>query len=105
MLALGHARVKQLKDTGFQDAALYDPAGVGGTGVVTVLAHGDHPEWYGLPRDPHVPWSVSFSKRFLRPLGLIAIFGTIAGVFGHFLRHGPKKPPEGEPPQPQPSTR
>ena len=48
-------RVDQLKANGFAQAALYDPQGVGGTSVVTVLAHGDHPEWYGLPADPHVP--------------------------------------------------
>ena len=105
MVAAGQRRVAELKAHGFVNAALYDPQGVKGTGVVTVLAHGDHPEWYGLPRDPHVPWSVAFSKRFLRPLGLIAIFGTIAGVFGHFLRHGPKKPPEGGPPDTKPAAR
>jgi len=105
MVAAGQRRVAELKAHGFVNAALYDPPGVKGTGVVTVLAHGDHPEWYGLPRDPHVPWSVAFSKRFLRPLGLIAIFGTIAGVFGHFLRHGPKKPPEGGPPDTKPAAR
>jgi len=74
--------------------------------VITVLAHGDHPEWYGLPRDPHVPWTVRFSKSFLRPLGFIAIFGTIAGVFGHFMRHGPKKPPDDAPAtKPPPAAR
>ncbi len=97
MVAAGQRRVAQLKENGFANAALYDPPGVKGTGVVTVLAHGDHPEWYGLPRDPHVPWTVKFSKSILRPLGFIAIFGTIAGVFGHFMRHGPKNPPEGGP--------
>ena len=105
MVALGQQRVAQLKANGFANAGLYDPQGVKGTGVVTVLAHGDHPEWYGLPRDPQVPWTVSFSRRFLRPLGLVAIFGTVAGVLGHFLRHGPKKPPEGGPPDAQPPAR
>ncbi len=94
MVAAGEQRVEQLKQNGFANAALYDPPGVRGTGVVTVLAHGDHPEWYGLPRDPHVPWTVRFSKSILRPLGFIAIFATIAGVFGHFMRYGPKKPPD-----------
>jgi formate dehydrogenase iron-sulfur subunit len=106
MRALGEQRVAQLKQNGFANAALYDPPGVKGTGVITVLAHGDHPEWYGLPRDPHVPWTVRFSKSFLRPLGFIAIFGTIAGVFGHFMRHGPKKPPEdGSAPRTPPAAR
>ena len=106
MRALGEHRVEQLKQNGFANAALYDPPGVRGTGVITVLAHGDHPEWYGLPRDPHVPWTVRFSKSFLRPLGFIAIFGTIAGVFGHFMRHGPKKPPDDGPAtKPPPAAR
>ena len=38
--------------TALPQAAVYDPPGVGGTGVVTVLAFGDQPELYGLPRDP-----------------------------------------------------
>ncbi len=59
MLALGKERVKQLKGDGFTKAGLYDPAGVGGTGVVTVLAHADKPELYGLPADPTVPKSFS----------------------------------------------
>jgi len=94
MVAAGNQRVKQLQDTGFKDAMLYDPPGVGGTSVVTVLAHGDHPEWYGLPRNPQIPLAVRFSKSILRPLGLVAIFGAIAAVFGHYLRFGPKRPPQ-----------
>src|SRR5215470_1976724 len=43
MLAAGQRRVAELKAHGFVNAALYDPPGVKGTGVVTVLAHGDHP--------------------------------------------------------------
>jgi len=97
MLALGRHRVEQLKQNGFAQAAVYDPPGVNGTGVITILAHGDHPEWYGLPADPHVPWTVRFSKSILRPLGFIAIFATIAGLFGHFMRYGPKEPHDGRP--------
>src|SRR5499433_2059246 len=77
MVALGNERVKQLKKSGFAQATLYDPAGVGGTGVVTVLAHGDHPEWYSLPKDPRVPLSVRVSKSILKPIGLVAILGAI----------------------------
>jgi formate dehydrogenase beta subunit len=92
MVELGNQRVKQLQAQGFAKAALYDPPGVGGTGVVTVLAHGDHPEWYGgLPREPRIPLSVSVWKSLLRPLGLAAIFGAILSTFGHFMNHGPKE--------------
>jgi len=98
MLALGKTRVAQLKADGFEQAALYDPPGVGGTGVVTVLAHGDHPEWYDLPRDPHVPMAVRLWKGVLRPFGALAIFGTVLAALGHFLTHGPNEP--GEPNEP-----
>src|SRR5215813_10807832 len=89
-------RVGQLTANGFANAGIYDPAGVGGTSVITVLAHGDHPEWYGLPPDPKVPASVRFARSILRPLGLIAIFAAIAGVFGHFIGFGPRRvgPPQ-----------
>jgi formate dehydrogenase beta subunit len=106
MVALGHTRVEQLKANGFANAVLYDPPGVGGTGVVTVLGHGDHPEWYGLPRDPSVPLAVRFWKSVLRPLGVAAIFGAVLGAIGHFMYQGPKEPREtggeltgGEPPR------
>ena len=91
MLELGRRRVAQLKASGYANAALYDPAGVGGTGVVTVLAHGDHPEWYGgLPGSPSVPWGVALWKKILRPLGFLAIVGAVIGAFGHHLYHGNK---------------
>ena len=100
MVALGHSRVEQLKAKGFANAVLYDPSGVGGTGVVTVLGHGDHPEWYGLPRDPTVPLLVRLWKSVLRPLGVAAIFGAVLGAIGHFMYQGPKEPPAEPPPKP-----
>jgi len=91
MVALGARRVDQLKANGFTNATLYNPEGVHGTGVVTVLAHGDHPEWYDLPADPHVPLLVKFWKSVLRPLGAIAIFGAVIGAFTHYTKFGPKE--------------
>jgi hypothetical protein len=32
-------------------------------------------------------------KNVLRPLGVVAIFGAIAGALGHFQKYGPKLPP------------
>ena len=95
MVAIGFERVKQLRANGFPEASLYDPAGVGGTSVVTVLAHGDHPEWYGLPRDPHVPLSVKVTKSVLKPLGFLGIFGMIGAVVAHYMAVGPSVPAEG----------
>jgi formate dehydrogenase iron-sulfur subunit len=91
MLQLAGTRVQQLKANGFQNAAVYDPKGVGGTSVVTVLAFGDHPDWYNLPADPHVPILVKFWKNVLRPLGAVAIFGAIIGAFGHYTKFGAKE--------------
>ena len=90
MLFLAKGRVAQLKASGFAEAAVYDPPGVGGTAVVTVLAHGDHPEWYGLPKDPQVPLGVKLWKGFLRPLGFLAVLGAVVCAFGHHLYHGNK---------------
>jgi len=91
MVALGRHRVDQLKAAGFANALLYDPQGVGGTSVVTVLAHGEHPEWYDLPADPHVPILVKLWKNVLRPIGVVAIFGAVIGAFAHYTKFGPKK--------------
>src|SRR5262249_34940931 len=96
MVAMGKKRVTELQAAGFKNALLYDPEGVGGTGVVTVLAHGDHPEWYELPANPRVPIGVKISKKILKPLGLVAIFGVIGAAFAHFFRFGPKVPKEGQ---------
>ena len=90
MLELAKGRVLQLKGLGFAQAAVYDPQGVNGTSVITVLAHGDHPEYYDLPADPHVPWGVKLWKKIVRPLGAIAIFGAVIGAFGHYMNHGRK---------------
>ena len=95
MVALGAHRVEQLHANGFKDAVLYDPSGVNGTGVITVLAYGANPEWYGLPRDPHVPHAVIAWKRVLRPLGMLAILGAIVGSFLHYTRFGRKEPRPG----------
>src|SRR5437763_1034178 len=94
MVALGNARVAQLKEHGFNEAMLYDPAGVTGTNVVTILGHG-HPEWYGLPVDPHVPWGVRAWKNVVRPFGVIAAFAAVIGAFIHYAAYGPKEPPAG----------
>jgi len=96
MVVLGTERVKQLKANGFPEAALYDPPGVGGTGVVTVLAHGDHLDWYGLPKDPRIPWSVFVAKRVFKSLGLVGIFSAIGLSVGHYMAVGPAQPIEGE---------
>ena len=91
MLTLAATRLSQLKNNGFPNAVVYDPKGVGGTSVVTVLAHGDHLDWYDLPADPHVPILVKFWKNILRPLGAVAIVGAVLGAFSHYTKFGRKE--------------
>ncbi|HZX42075.1 MAG TPA: formate dehydrogenase subunit beta [Myxococcaceae bacterium] len=105
MVALGHDRVAQLKARGFATAGLYDPPGVGGTNVVTVLKYADKPELYGLPANPSVPATVRFSKGPVRWFGLLSIGAVILGLVGHYLRFGPRAPPRSPPsPAEPPST-
>ena len=90
MLQKANSRVNQLKAAGFKDAMVYDPQGVGGTSVVSVLAFGTIPEAYGLPADPNVPLSVQFWKSPLKWIGGLAMIGGVIGTFIHYLRFGPK---------------
>jgi formate dehydrogenase beta subunit len=94
LLAKAEARAEQLRADGRKEAGVYNPAGVSGTHVVYVLAHADHPEHYGLPRDPKIPWTVSLWKGPLKWLGNLALLGGIVGTVFHYLRYGPWKDPE-----------
>ena len=100
MVSLGKERVEQLKARGFATAGLYNPPGVGGTGVVTVLKYADKPELYGLPANPTVPATVRVSKGPLRWFGLLAFGGVILGLVGHYIRFGPRTPTPSPPPEP-----
>jgi formate dehydrogenase iron-sulfur subunit len=88
LLDIAEKRVDQLKAQGFKAAALYDPPGVGGTNVITILAYGDKPEIYGLPKDPKVPAYVGFMKSFLKPIGNFLMLLGVVSAFGHFMRYG-----------------
>ena len=97
MLEIANTRVAQLKANGFAEAAVYDPPGVGGTSVVTVLALGNQPELYGLPRDPTVPAAVRLWKGPLKWVGNLAILGGLLGAAIHFVRFGRKTLQESTP--------
>ena len=89
LLTKAEARVDDLRADGRQEAGIYNPAGVGGTHVLYVLAHADHPEHYGLPRDPRIPWTVALWKGPLKWLGSALFAGGILGAFFHYVRFGP----------------
>ena len=94
LLIKAKKRVDQLKATGFANAGIYDPDGVGGTGVVSILAFSDKPEAYGLPASPTIPLTVELWKQPLKWIGNLAIIGGIIGTFLHYLRYGAKHVPE-----------
>jgi formate dehydrogenase iron-sulfur subunit len=97
MLELANHRLDDLKERGFANASVYDPAGVGGTHVFFVLPHGDRPEAYGLPKDPRLSPIMKLWRGWLpRSLGLLTIFSVLLAAFGHYLRFGPLEVP-GEP--------
>ena len=99
MKELAETRAAQLREhSGFPDAGVYDPEGVGGTHVIYVLHDAKNPEAYGgLPRNPTIPITVQLWKKPLKWIGNLAIVGGIVGVFVHFLRFGPKIVKEDEP--------
>jgi formate dehydrogenase iron-sulfur subunit len=93
MLEVAQKRVDQLRENGFAQAGVYDPPGVGGTGVVTVLAYADQPELYGLPRNPTIPLAVRLWKGPLKTLGNLAMLGGVFAAAAHFIRFGRKQLP------------
>ncbi len=93
MKDVAEKRAAQLRDHyGMQKAGVYDPPGVGGTGVIYVLHDVTNPEAYGgLPKDPHVPWVVQLWKKPVKWLGNFALLGGVLGVVIHYMRFGPKR--------------
>ena len=92
MKDLADKRATQLREhSGFANAGVYDPPGVGGTHVIYVLHDSTNPEAYGgLPKNPTIPLTVQLWKTPLKWLGNLAIIGGLIGVFAHYLRFGPK---------------
>lgn len=91
MLEVAQKRLHQIRGLGYKNAVIYDPPGVGGTNVITLLAYGDQLEAYGLPKDPHIPMAVWLWKGPLKWLGNFAIIFGIIGTILHYFRYGPKE--------------
>ncbi|MCM2333994.1 MAG: formate dehydrogenase subunit beta [Anaeromyxobacteraceae bacterium] len=98
MLFQAEHRLDDLKERGFARAAVYDPAGVGGTHVVFVLPHGDRPEAYGLPASPSVGLvQRAWRSGAARALGVFTMAAVLVAGVLHYMRHGPLEvPPEKE---------
>ncbi len=93
-------RIKDLNARGYENAGLYDPAGVGGTHVMYVLHHADKPELYSdLPKDPQISPITSLWKGLLKPLSTFGIAAAIFTGFLHYVTVGPSRaddPDEGK---------
>jgi formate dehydrogenase iron-sulfur subunit len=85
-------RVVDLKSRGFDQAGLYDPAGVGGTHVMYVLHHADQPGLYnGLPAKPAVSPLVRLWKGATKPLALGTMVLVALAGFLNYVRVGPNE--------------
>jgi formate dehydrogenase iron-sulfur subunit len=89
MKHLAEERVGELKERGFEKAAIYDPQGVGGTHVFYVLPHGD-PELYRLPAKAEIsPLLALWRGGVAKSLGVVTMVAVVvAGIF-HYMKVGP----------------
>jgi len=92
MTAWAGERIEDLKSRGFDQAGLYDPAGVGGTHVMYVLHHADKPSIYaGLPDNPHISRLVQAWKGVMKPIAMAGLAFTAVVGFVHWISAGPNE--------------
>jgi formate dehydrogenase iron-sulfur subunit len=89
MVAYGEKRASELKERGFQNAGLYNPAGVGGTHVMYVMKHANDTALVDLPQNPSVSPFVSLWKGVAKPLALAGMLGAVVAGFFHYMKVGP----------------
>jgi len=97
MIDHANDRIANLRERGYDQAGLYDPAGVGGTHVMYVLHHADQPWLYNdLPKEPTISPTVGLWKGLLKPLATAAmVFTALAGFF-HYVTIGPNEAEDDE---------
>ena len=92
MQELAAERVTELKERGFKDAGLYDPAAVGGTHAMYVLNHADKPALYSaLPADPTIAPTVTLWKSVAKPLAMAGMAAAALGGLFHYVMKGPNE--------------
>ena len=101
MLSLADQKVEILHQRGFDQATLYNPAGVGGTHMMYVVPHGDRLSEYQLPENPVVSPTPLAALGLLRRIGAFLFgFGLLSTLL-HLLAVGRKEAepvdPEGAP--------
>jgi formate dehydrogenase iron-sulfur subunit len=89
MVRHAETRIEDLKERGYKNAGLYDPAGVGGTHVMYVLQHADRPQLYAeLPKDPKISPLVELWKGVTKPLALAGLAIAALTGFFHYVTAG-----------------
>jgi formate dehydrogenase iron-sulfur subunit len=97
MIEQADERIIDLKDRGYDNAGLYNPAGVGGTHVMYVLHHADQPQLYaGLPKNPKISPLVNIWKGGFKIFGLATLAIAAVGGFFHYVTAGPDEVPPDE---------
>ena len=92
MIQWADARIADLKERGYKNAGLYNPAGVGGTHVMYVLKHADRPEIYAnLPNNPKISALVEAWKGWPKPFALAGIAIAALVGFMHYVAQGPNE--------------
>ena len=94
MLALAERKLEGLRARGFENAALYDPQGVGGTHMMYVVPHGDQLEEYDLPADATASPGALATLYGLKKLGASALGIGLLAAGLHYLGFGPETPEE-----------
>ncbi len=97
MLFIADLRVKQLQERGFANAGIYNPEGVGGTGMMMILHDVNEPESYGLSADPKTSLPVKLWQDVVKPLGAVGILATVAVACLHRITVGRNIVEEDEP--------
>jgi formate dehydrogenase iron-sulfur subunit len=97
MLFIADLRIKELHKRGFTKAGLYNPEGVGGTGMIMILNDISQPQNYGLPADPKTSVPIKLWQDVVKPLGAVGIIATVAVACLHRITVGRNVVEEDEP--------
>ncbi len=82
MIADGNARVRMLKDQGYEEANLYGVDEFGGLRVLLVLQY--TPDKYNLPAETEVPAGKSVLKYLLSPFGGVAALAAVGALIYNY---------------------
>ncbi|MCB1033547.1 MAG: formate dehydrogenase subunit beta [Acidobacteria bacterium] len=95
MKALAEEKVEGLRQRGLDQAAVYDPEGVGGTHMMYVVPHGDRLEDYHLPANPVASPGALSALASVKGVGSWLLGLGVVSTVLHYLRFGPEAPDQG----------